>query len=286
MISIEKDFKNPPQSLATSLTRTSHILDALSRKNKHPFNSKLYRDLTISSLIELYHSKCGYCETDTSAGAPMQVEHYRPKAKVLEDIKHQGYYWLAYEWSNLILSCSKCNNKKRNRFPISGQRISTPGILNMGMPSEEFVLANSKNFLAENPQLLHPEIDKVEDQFLFNHNGEIVGLNERAQQTIIVCDLNRDELIFKRYSLLQEYRTDIKEILSEYLLKHITLDQCRYSLKGIFRRLAQLQLVSKQYSRFGYFMFYKFDVYIANSFEDKQKHAVKKLFELFKAGSL
>ena len=31
-----------------------------------------------------------------------------------------GYYWLAYEWSNLLFCCRLCNQQfKRNHFPLA-----------------------------------------------------------------------------------------------------------------------------------------------------------------------
>ena len=51
------------------------------------------------------------------------VEHYRPKAGYRQDAEdplgRPGYYWLAYEWSNLLFCCQICNQRfKRNLFPL------------------------------------------------------------------------------------------------------------------------------------------------------------------------
>ena len=285
MISVKKDFEDLPSKLFES-NRLELILDSITNKNKHIFKSKVYRDATLEVLEKLYNYKCAYCETDTSAGAPMQVEHYRPKAKVTEDSTHLGYYWIAYEWSNLILSCSKCNNKKRNRFPVLNNRISVPTLGVNGLPTNEFNLANSLIFAGEGAQLLHSEIDIIEDHFLFNENGEIIGKTQRALETIKICGLNRKELVFKRFAICQEFKNDIKEILIDFLSQQITPDQCRDSIKRVFKKLALLQDPKKQYSRFGYFLFYKFDLFIADTLEEKQRNAVKKFFELFKNGTL
>lgn len=96
MISIKKDFDSPPEKLLNS-KRDLQIRDALNTKNKHKFRSSIYRKTTIEVLENLYHFKCAYCESDTSAGAPFQVEHFRPKAKTEGDLDHFGYYWLACE---------------------------------------------------------------------------------------------------------------------------------------------------------------------------------------------
>jgi 5-methylcytosine-specific restriction endonuclease McrA len=285
MISVKKDFEISPALLVAS-DRNNLILDSINTKNKHAFASKVYRDTTLQELELLYHSKCAYCETDTAAGAPMQVEHYRPKAKVTEDSSHLGYYWLAYEWSNLILSCSKCNNKKRNRFPILNTRLTEPQLDIDGLPTDEYRLANSLILNSEGTFLLHPEIDIVEDHFLYNEKAEIVGRTPQALETIKICGLNRKELVFKRLSILNEFRDDIKTILTDVLEQKVTTEQCRYAIKLVFQKLAGLQSPVKQYSRFGYFLFYKFDLFIANSLEPKQKNAVKLLFEQFLKGTL
>ena len=285
MISIKKDFASIPGLLASPL-RNKLILESLVAKNKHAFDSKVYRDATLSALDDLYKSKCAYCETDTSAGAPMQVEHYRPKAKVTDDLSHSGYYWIAYEWSNLILSCSKCNNKKRNKFPVLGKRVTHPLLGLDGFPSLESVIANSTSFMQEQALIIHPEIDKVEDHFIFNEMGEIVGRTDRAIVTIQICNLNRKELIFKRLAILKGFTNDIKEILAKFLSKEITHDQCRYAIKLVFSKIAGVQSPENQYSRFGFFLFNKFDLFVASALEGKQREAIRILFTQFIEGTL
>ena len=51
------------------------------------------------------------------------VEHFRPKGAYQKlnstNLTYPGYYWLAYNWDNLMLSCEKCNRSyKRNQFPL------------------------------------------------------------------------------------------------------------------------------------------------------------------------
>lgn len=286
MIKIRKDYTDTPVSLA-SPSRIKLILDSLVLKNTHKFNSKIYRDTTLESLNELYHSKCAYCETNTAAGAPMQVEHYRPKAKVTNENNHFGYYWLAYEWSNLLLSCSKCNRGKGNHFPITGNRINAPELNEHdGLPNEAYCYANSLILLGEQALLLNPEIDDVEKDFYFNIDGSIIGISDRAKQTIQICHLNRKELVFKRLQIINSFKAEIKDILADFLNHEISSAQCRDSIKRVFKRMAVLQNPEKQYSRLGYFLFYKFDLFIAASLEDKQKNAVLKLFDQFKNGNL
>jgi uncharacterized protein (TIGR02646 family) len=285
MISIKKDFEAVPNRLLDS-NRSALILDSLVTKSSHNFKKNVYRNTILAELETLYFSKCAYCETNTSAGAPMQVEHYRPKKKVTEDLTHPGYYWLTYEWSNLILCCSKCNRAKSSYFPIMGKRVVSPLLGVDGLPTDEFRLANSLSLKGEQPLLLHPEVDDVESQFLFNTSGEIVALSPRANETIRICGLNRKELVFKRLSILNEIRDEVQQILKNYLDNQISSDQCRDSIKRVFKKLALRQNPKNDYSRFGYFIFEKFKIFIADSLAPKQNKAVTELFDEFLKGTL
>ena len=93
--------------------------------------------------IKAQHHKCGYCDMVVTGYGDM--EHYKPKS-VVEEIKTEGeersnthttkdrtfkkacelgYWWLAYDWDNYLLSCQLCNQPwKRALFPIKGKRPS------------------------------------------------------------------------------------------------------------------------------------------------------------------
>ena len=282
MISIKKDFAEVPATLATN-ERDRLIREALTEKNKHNFKSKVYRDGSLAPLKTLYHNKCAYCETNTVAGAPMQVEHYRPKAEVAKEKEHEGYYWIAYEWSNLLLSCAICNNKKRSQFPIAGVRVASPILNPDGMPDDDSRLATSSFFQDEAPLLLHPEIDEVEDFFIFLPDGtlEPIDNHPRALATISICQLNRPELVVKRLSILNKLFNGIQKELKELEEQIIDGKQARHAIKRIFEELVLLQSPENEYSRFGYFMFVKFEKFFVERFPPKQSEAIKRLFELF-----
>jgi uncharacterized protein (TIGR02646 family) len=285
MISIIKDFDSPPEKLVNS-QKDLQIKDALQTKNKHTFRSSIYRKTTIEALEKLYHFKCAYCESDTSAGAPFQVEHFRPKAKIQDDLAHFGYYWLAYEWSNLTLGCSICNNNKRNHFPITGTRITEPLLDAEGLPTSEYLSLNSPLLLNEQALLLNPEIDKVEEHFYFLPTGKIVGKDQRGEKTIEILKLNRKRLIFWRKKLLDDYLKELKSILEDRLTGQIDNDKCRYAIKQVLKRVTLQQNPEMQYSRFGYFMFTKFEIFFAEQLENKQREAILRFFDLFKQGEL
>lgn len=81
------------------------------------------------ALIGMQYGKCAYCEARVIHISYGDVEHFRPKAAFQQGettpLEKPGYYWLAYDWLNLLLSCQICNQRhKRNLFPLknSAQR--------------------------------------------------------------------------------------------------------------------------------------------------------------------
>lgn len=91
------------------------------------FDLRIYAHSTVKRALEkAQYDKCCFCETDFAAVAYGDVEHFRPKKgyrqSVREKLVKPGYYWLAYEWSNLFLSCERCNQQfKKNLFPLLNQ---------------------------------------------------------------------------------------------------------------------------------------------------------------------
>lgn len=86
------------------------------------FTFKVYKRPEIKQLLQdMFHGKCAYCETFYSAAQPMDVEHYRPKGAASADDSHDGYWWLAMKWDNLLPSCIGCN-RKRKQIPPKGRR--------------------------------------------------------------------------------------------------------------------------------------------------------------------
>lgn len=185
---------------------TRKLVENAQKGESLDFKSNIWGELK-SFLEKRFHKKCAYCEGNYSAGSYLDVEHYRPKKKVTVDSKpgntgkikdaegnekdHPGYYWLAYDWRNLLLSCEKCNrgSGKMNQFPIKGKRAYCPED-----PLEE-----------EEPLLLNPyEEGKLEDHFSIpGFDGFIKGETDEGKETIKICDLNREALRERRQEALE-----------------------------------------------------------------------------------
>lgn len=200
---------------------TSKVLDALIKNPKLKISDSIYKDpykdakgktksRVRDKLNKYYHHKCAYCET---RGGKADIEHYRPKKNIKENINNEGgYHWLAYEWTNLLPSCKDCNREggKNAMFPIKGTYIIAPTFLTNGDLNKQDFLPNSKLLLEEEPYLLHPEIDEPKNHLGFEVNSKNKGIDviptdlkttssiSKASETIRVCDLNRESLQLNR----------------------------------------------------------------------------------------
>jgi uncharacterized protein (TIGR02646 family) len=130
VIRINKPKTAPAKLTKEGKTKTdSHIQeynqspqDYQSGKKKFSFSSDIYGDSSVKrALILAQHKKCCFCER--LVGDDGDVEHFRPKSAYCQakrkKLERPGYYWLAYAWDNLYLSCGSCNQRqKRNLFPL------------------------------------------------------------------------------------------------------------------------------------------------------------------------
>lgn len=153
-------------------------------------NDRLYKDKALLDVYKCsrgpFFGKCAYCESPVLVSQHGDIEHWRPKRAVSdlegEPVEHPGYYWLAYDWRNLLLSCIACNQKwKKTRFPVKGQHASQPG----GESDEQ-------------PLLLNPLWDDPEQHLYVDESGVMIPRTDRGHASITVCGLNRQELVTKR----------------------------------------------------------------------------------------
>ena len=82
MLMIKKDFDDPPEILKSK--RCIKRADtALYEKKSHRISYYYHHPEVKKALYKIYKNKCAYCETNISAGAVLQIDHYRPFIKVL-----------------------------------------------------------------------------------------------------------------------------------------------------------------------------------------------------------
>ena len=198
---------------AGAIVARKKCLEAAHQGSVH-FNPDIWGELKRDFLLPGNHGKCVYCEGNYQAGAPSDGEHFRPKAGVTDGrrpVPHSGYYWLAYEWQNLLLSCRHCNstNGKLNEFPIAGTRVGVPGATRRLWEVE---------LAKEQPILLHPYYDEPQEHLKAARHWALVGTSERGKRTIEICDLNRPALMEARERAFEAFYKRITRFVDAFLL--------------------------------------------------------------------
>lgn len=115
------------------------------------------------------NDKCWYIECK-NIGTDDDIDHFRPKSGVIEDPTHPGYFWLAFDWANLRLSCHRANRPRKN--PYTGETGGKAGHFPLIDPAGR-ARAPTDDLSREVPALLDPT--KMSDVVLlsFKPNGEV-----------------------------------------------------------------------------------------------------------------
>ena len=162
------------------------------------FNNHIYGAPRVREVLRrIQHNKCCYCESKTSPG---RIDHFRPKGRVRQrkggEKIHPGYYWLAYEWDNLVLACEDCNNKKSDYFPLK--------------EPEQRARNHLEPISRESPLLLNPYVDPDPSRHITFDGSACRPITEKGRVTVCLLKLNRP--------LLQEARKaklDTLDVLCE-----------------------------------------------------------------------
>ena len=165
--------------------------------------STIYSSKAVKKALAAAHrKKCCYCETSIEAPAYGHVEHWRPKGGVQQSrgdvLKKPGYYWLAYDWSNLFWSCGPCNcEHKKNLFPIADESTRA---LNHTMPIED-----------EEPMLLNPAGPIDPREHIAFHEEVPYGITELGRRTIDVLRLDEYRADRSRhFAALERFRKMVR----------------------------------------------------------------------------
>ncbi|MDR0864316.1 MAG: hypothetical protein LBO74_05210 [Candidatus Symbiothrix sp.] len=129
MIKIHKSSNIPSVLTTKGSVETANLINAYHTNPSHPFSfdQSIYGHSTVKKqLIKEQHEKCCFCEAKFLDNSFGDVEHFRPKAaykkRGASQLTYPGYYWLAYDWNNLMFSCEKCNRSyKKNEFPLNDE---------------------------------------------------------------------------------------------------------------------------------------------------------------------
>lgn len=208
MISIKKPKEAPKILLESGKKEIDTLCEDYSKskadyesgKLKFNFKKSIYGGATVkNALIKAQKDKCFICESKISHNSYGDVEHFRPKGGSFQsedekEMKVPGYYWLAYVWNNLFLSCMLCNQRfKRNLFPLENP--------------DERAVSHESDLDKEKPLFINPETENPENFISFR--GEIpfaVDGNLRGKTTIEILAIDRVELNEERLKVLKKLK--------------------------------------------------------------------------------
>lgn len=212
MISLVKP-KRPPRILIDKAKTETALLIRMYNSNtskyikgvlKIEFKENIYNHKQVKRrLIKIQHGKCCFCEVFISH-SPGDVEHFRPKGRYRKDersgFSYPGYFWLAYDWENLLLCCEICNRSfKKNFFPLHDEN------KRVHFPNTDCTL--------EGPLFLNPFVDKPEDLITYIGTEPFpVNNNLRAKKTIKYVGLKNK----KRKGLNEDRLTHYNRIKKVY----------------------------------------------------------------------
>lgn len=207
---------SPPEGwLAEAAELTAKLraaTDEAERADLIDKNQKLWRDERVRGwLLGLYYNKCWYTEAQEAVSS-IHVDHYRPKGRIseLDNSQYEGYWWLAFDWTNYRICGQLINVKKKDSFPLSEPPRAT--------------FDNPNSIKLEAPTLIDPVTDDARlISYEMDEDGCIAvpaaGIDEREESratvTIDVLGLNRlDRLNQKRAGVWNRCREEVAEYLS------------------------------------------------------------------------
>jgi uncharacterized protein (TIGR02646 family) len=180
---------------------TERLAAAIYQGQEPQISGDLYKGQK-AVLEQVFSGKCVYCESPIKANQPGDVEHYRPKGALTNEDgspvidpqgnPHPGYWWLAYDWENLLLACKLCNSRgseygKGSIFPLENEATRAFG------PME----------VEGAPLLMHPCKKDPDQHFQFHETGFVAGVSPEGKACERILGLNREWLVTERQRTFQ-----------------------------------------------------------------------------------
>lgn len=185
-----------------------------------------YRDKSVrTALDDLFGRKCVFCESMLLASQSGDIEHFRPKGRVMVHdpvtntfAPHSGYHWLAACWHNLLIACRDCNSPRTQKDAHGVNKVFGKACF-FPVTNEAHRATGPSRLRKENALLLHPCIDDPEQHLEFTDDGGIRSrtrdgmVSERGSATIKYCGLDRAELLQMRARHQRTVMASIRHII-------------------------------------------------------------------------
>lgn len=206
--------QGPSSDLATKLKQLeTQNLARLRALGRAPVSDDINGyDIARDELFAQQKRKCCYCEYKPRK--PFNpVEHYRPKGEAKRrpgSADRHGYWWLAWNWDNLLFACQICNSSaKGSHFPLAHGSVA--------LQAEQLPPGQ------EQPLLLNPRLDNpvLHLQFVWQIAGSAgqpegwyaqpFNGSERGDKTIEIMKLNAPAHLEARADYLFNFMSGLLE---------------------------------------------------------------------------
>lgn len=192
MLRLTRPQRSPEILQTKGHLKTQELCDLFDQSAPHRTGAQsfpiddTYRDVSVRKALErAQHHKCCYCE---SKAPPLEVEHHRPKSAVQQTrddaVERPGYYWLAYEWTNLMLACVHCNQP---RVGSDGTPTGKGMLFPLADPTKR-ARSHHDSLAQEEPLLLNPYEDNPDEHIGYREHIPY-PLTSRGEATIEVLKL-------------------------------------------------------------------------------------------------
>ncbi|NJK31730.1 MAG: hypothetical protein HC927_04535 [Deltaproteobacteria bacterium] len=190
-----------------------------------------------------FWGKCAYCELRIRSSQPGDIEHFRPKGRITDEqtgepIKgrggydHPGYYWLAYDWRNLLLSCESCN--RPNTRSADGRRIGKWDHFPLADESKRAEAPGGE--AEEEPLLINPLVEDPGEHLAVTKEGVLFAVDgsKRGQACIDLLGLNDRDLPDERGRAYEDaYRMYTELLLARLGQNHVRVMELQKQLREI-----------------------------------------------------
>lgn len=180
-------------------------------KTDFKIKSSIYGDITVKdALLKLQANTCCYCESKFRDNSFGDIEHYRPKSEYKQsgddNVHKPAYFWLAYDWNNLLVSCEVCNRVyKKTYFPLKNPEVRDDSIKSLDTQNEK-------------PLILNPYETEHPEEHLGFYKGIEYPISDEGYATWLYCGLFRQELEEERGELYQHFK-DLEYFVKKALSK-------------------------------------------------------------------
>jgi uncharacterized protein (TIGR02646 family) len=217
-----------PQKLVRYANRwTGRFENILNGLQGGDWATRIAKKTLADALSGLAHSKCVYCESALGVTVDLEVDHYVAKTVAPR---------LAFNWTNLLPSCRRCNRPKLNHDHANV--LLQPDV--------------------EDPEpffWIHPDTGRLEPHPTLDDQGM-----HRATETIRLCDLQRAALCTQRLEMFGRVNRWLKQVSNRTRLGRPLLEEWesltnpvteyKFVLRHALELHGQLQLAELDRQRF------------------------------------